>query len=117
MEIWYKPQFVLRSKKESVTPSLYNPYRNGKYQLDTNLIFLPNKNQEYNICEIFSQSLKTIGYFPTSVSFNDINITFKVNNKYIAFYPEDFSNKVFENWHNTNDILTYNESVIKQLLE
>lgn len=115
MEIWYKPKPVLNSYKAGMKPHLYNLYFNT-FQLDTNTIFHTNENGMYDICKIFQGGIVNIN-FNRPIFFKDINLSFYINKSYVGFYPEHYSNKIFEDDLNKKFALTYEEAIIKSLLE
>ncbi len=117
MEIWYRPKLVLKSYKCGQTAHIYDMnYRYGRYQLDTNAIYLPNEHGMYEICKMLKDHIHIMN-IKNSLSFKNLIITFYINNSYVGFYPENFSNEVFEDAINKKSALTYEEAIIKQLLE
>lgn len=116
MEIWYKPKYLLKSHRGEADPLFHRRPTSIDYQLDTRKIFYSNSKFEYNICEIFKSCAKHMS-FSDLIKFSDINISFLVNANYNAFYPESFSNDLMNRDYNKKYCLTYEEFLIKTLLE
>lgn len=120
MDILYKPNFVLKNKwgvasEETKLHEANLSVDKSKPQLDVERIFLSNKDIKYNIYKIFIKGISDIK--ADYLSFKDVNISFFVNKEYVAFYPQEFSDLVINKWRNKSDILTYEDFLIKSLIE
>lgn len=128
MNVLYKPKYVINFNDYNFIENTYKIFSvveqeriSSLFQIETTKIFLPDEHGRFNITDIFNICIDHIDNDVLKINsrFKDFNIIFYVDKKYAAIWPRKFEKELTINDSNgiNVDSLTYNEFIIKKLLE